>query len=127
MSAFCKRAIPILRIFDEAKAREHYLGWLGFTVDWEHRFEPGTPIYMQISRDGLVLHLSEHSGDCTPGARVYIETDMVEAIHRELNEKKYKYNRPGLEKTPWGTMCTEAIDPFGNRLTFEQRLPQPSA
>lgn len=32
--------IPILRIFDEAKAREFYVGFLGFTVDWKHRFEP---------------------------------------------------------------------------------------
>ena len=42
--------VPILRIFDEAKAREFYLGFLGFTVDFEHRFEPGTPIYLGISR-----------------------------------------------------------------------------
>jgi hypothetical protein len=27
------RAIPILRIFDEAKAREFYVGFLGFQVD----------------------------------------------------------------------------------------------
>jgi hypothetical protein len=32
--------IPILRIFSEEKAREFYLEYLGFTLDWEHRFEP---------------------------------------------------------------------------------------
>ncbi len=26
--------IPILRIFDEAKARAFYVDFLGFTVDW---------------------------------------------------------------------------------------------
>ncbi len=31
--------IPILRIFDEAKAEEFYLDFLGFKLDWEHRFE----------------------------------------------------------------------------------------
>lgn len=30
--------IPILRIFDEAKAKEFYVAFLGFSVDWEHRF-----------------------------------------------------------------------------------------
>jgi hypothetical protein len=30
------RATPILRIFDEAKARELYVDFLGFTIDWEH-------------------------------------------------------------------------------------------
>jgi Glyoxalase superfamily protein len=43
--------VPILRIFDIAKADEFYLGFLGFAVDWDHRFEPGLPpLYRQISR-----------------------------------------------------------------------------
>ena len=63
------RTVPILRSFDEAKAREFYVDWLGFTVNWEHRFEPGMPLYMQVSRDGIVLHISEHHGDGSPGAR----------------------------------------------------------
>ena len=51
------QTVPILRSFDEGKAREFYVGWLGFTVDWEHRFEPGLPLYMQVSRAGIVLLL----------------------------------------------------------------------
>ncbi len=42
---------PILRIFDEAKAREFYVDFLGFSVDWEHRFGDNFPQYMQVSRD----------------------------------------------------------------------------
>jgi hypothetical protein len=41
--------IPILRSYDEGKAREFYVDWLGFTVDWEHRFEPWAPLYMQVA------------------------------------------------------------------------------
>lgn len=122
MSAFCKQVIPILRIFDERKAREFYVDWLGFTVDWEHRFSEGAPLYMQVSREGLTLHLSEHHGDCSPGARVFVVTEMAEALHRELIGKKYKHNGPGLETTPWGSKCVEVIDPFGNRITFDQRI-----
>jgi hypothetical protein len=29
-------AVPILRIFEEEKAKEFYLGFLGFQIDWEH-------------------------------------------------------------------------------------------
>lgn len=32
---------PILRIFDERKAKEFYLDYLGVRLDWEHRFESG--------------------------------------------------------------------------------------
>ena len=58
--------IPILRSFSEEKAREFYLGFLGFTMDWEHRFVPTAPLYLQLTRGNLVLHLSEHYGDATP-------------------------------------------------------------
>jgi catechol 2,3-dioxygenase-like lactoylglutathione lyase family enzyme len=109
---------PIIRTFDEAKAREFYVYFLGFKVDWEHRFEPGFPLYMQVSRDGCVLHLSEHHGDCSPGAAARIETEGLEALHAELIAKSYKYAQPGIENMPWGTREMSVTDPFGNRLTF---------
>jgi len=68
-----KATIPLVRIFDEAKARAYYCDWLGFCIYWEHRFEPGMPLYMQVSLDNLKLHLTEHHGDCTPGSKVFIE------------------------------------------------------
>ncbi len=43
------KAIPVFRMFSVEKARDFYLGFLGFGLDWEHRFEPDAPIYMQIS------------------------------------------------------------------------------
>ena len=39
---------PILRSFDEIKAREFYLAFLEFNLDWEHRFSEDLPLYMQI-------------------------------------------------------------------------------
>jgi catechol 2,3-dioxygenase-like lactoylglutathione lyase family enzyme len=112
------KTTPILRIFDEAKAREFYVGFLGFSVDWEHRFEPGLPLYMQVSRDGCVLHLSEHHGDCSPGAAMRIETTDLDGFHAELIAKRYGYARPGIEDMPWGSRDMSVKDPFGNRLTF---------
>ena len=109
---------PTLRMFDIAKAREFYLDFLGFTVDFEHRFDPGAPLYMQVSRDDCRLHLSEHHGDASPGAKVRIAIDDVEALHAELIGKRYKYNRPGVETMPWGGHEMTAHDPFLNRLTF---------
>ncbi len=71
MAVAFQKTIPILRIFDVEKAKEFYVGFLGFTVDWEHHFEENTPAYLQVSRDDLVLHLSEHHGDCCPGSTVF--------------------------------------------------------
>ncbi|MFP5393403.1 MAG: glyoxalase superfamily protein [Gammaproteobacteria bacterium] len=111
---------PILRIFDEALAREFYIDFLGFKVDWEHRFEPDLPLYMQVSRDGCVLHLSGHFGDCSPGAAIRIQVTDVDALQRELSAKQYKHCRPSVEDMPWDAREMGIRDPFGNRLTFNQ-------
>ncbi len=66
-----QKVSPVLRIFDYQKAVEFYVNWLGFKIDWEHVFEEGMPIYMQVSRDNITLHLSEHAGDATPGSKVF--------------------------------------------------------
>lgn len=66
------KVTPILRIFDEAKALEFYVDFLGFKVDWQHRFEANFPLYLQVSLGECVLHLSEHHGDASPGAAVRI-------------------------------------------------------
>lgn len=115
------KTVPILRIFDEAKAKEFYVDFLGFGIDWEHRFEKDTPLYMQVSKGDCVIHLSEHYGDASPGAAVRIETADLDAFHRRLSEKKYKYARPGVQDQPWGTRELSIRDPFGNRLIFATR------
>jgi hypothetical protein len=117
--------IPILRSFDEGKAREFYIDWLGFEVDWEHRFEPGTPLYMQVSRGDCVLNISEHHGDATPGSAVRILVDELEAFHAELQTRPYKNYRPGLEDQPWGNREMTVQDGSGNKLIFYRRLTQP--
>lgn len=113
---------PILRIFDEAKAKEFYVDFLGFQVNWEHRFQPGMPLYLQVSKGDCVLHLSEHHGDCSPGSAMRIETDELDSFHAELLAKEYHYARPGIEATPWGSRDMSISDPFGNRLTFTNAM-----
>ena len=117
------RTIPIFRIFDVTKAREFYVGFLGFTVDWEHRFDERAPLYMQISRDGLLLHLSEHHGDACPGSTIVVELDDLDGYHREITAKGYGYMRPGIERMPWNARIMEVIDPFGNRIRFGEARP----
>ncbi len=111
-------AVPILRSFDEKKAKEFYVDFLGFIVDFEHRFEPAMPLYMGISRGDCRIHLSEHFGDCAPGARVRIEVADVRGLCASLNAKGYGNARPGCQDQDWGSCEMTIDDPFGNRLTF---------
>ena len=120
MAVSFKHTIPVLRMFSIDRAREFYLQYLGFTVDWEHRFEAELPLYMQVSRGNLILHLSEHHGDCSPGAKVFVEMTGVTELHAELTAKSYNYLRPGLEKAPWGATTLTVTDPFMNRIVLNE-------
>jgi hypothetical protein len=117
------QVIPILRIFDVAKAKEFYVDFLGFGVDWEHRFADDAPLYMQVSRGGLVLHLSEHHGDCCPGSAVFVRMTGLDELHREITARRYRFMRPGIHRTPWNARMMEVINPFNNRLRFNEYLP----
>jgi hypothetical protein len=119
------QTIPILRIFSVDKAREFYVGFLGFTVDWEHRFDAAAPLYMQISRGGLTLHLSEHHGDACPGSTVFVRVTGLADYHREITAKGYGYLRPGIERMPWNADVMEVTDPFANRIRFNEYVAPP--
>ena len=121
-----RKTIPILRIFSVEKAKEFYVGFLGFTVDWEHHFEENTPAYLQVSRGGLALHLSEHHGDACPGSTVFVWMTEIEEFHREVTAKGYKYLPPGIETTFYDAKCVEVIDPFGNRIRFNENMKSTS-
>lgn len=113
---------PILRIFDETKAREFYLGFLGFEVVFEHRFEPGLPLYLAVRRGACTLHLSEHHGDACPGASMRIQAPDIDGWCAQLRDKAYAHARPQVERMPWGTRDFTVTDPFGNRLTFTDAI-----
>ncbi len=115
--------VPVLRIFDINKTKEFYVDWLGFTIDWEHRFGENFPLYMQVSKGNIKLHLSEHHGDCCPGAKVMIQVSGGVADYQaSLAAKDYRYYKPGLEKRPWGSLEMGVTDPFGNRLIFTEEI-----
>ncbi len=114
------KIIPVLRVFDYEKTIEFYVGWLGGQVVWEHKPD-GLPFYMQISISGMAINLSQHHGDCSPGALIMI-TDFkdLRAYHQILTEKKYVFMRPGVEKVEWdpNSITMTVTDPFHNRIEF---------
>lgn len=114
------RVIPTLRMFDVRKAREFYIDYLGFKVDFEHRFEPSLPLFLGISRAGIQLYLSEHHGDGSPGVHITVDTVGLADYHAELAAKGYNYMRPGLERQPWGATIMTVYDPFSNHIIFSE-------
>lgn len=112
--------VPVLRIFDQTAAYDFYRGYLGFSVEWEHRFEPELPLYARIRRDDTVVDLSEHHGDGTPGTVLWIPVGDVWALHAELHATAYSKLRPGVDPDAPGGATLTVLDPFGNSIRFCQ-------
>jgi hypothetical protein len=106
-------------MFDVEVTKRFYLDYLGCKLDWE---EGGRdcPVFMQVSRGPLVLNLSSHHGDGTPGTAVLVFTDDIEALHSELSAKHYPFMSPGIEPHGVGSEVV-VLDPASNQIRFFQR------
>jgi len=98
--------IPILRVANAASAVSWYER-LGFTKEWEHRFEPGMPAFVSIARGRARLFLSEHQGDARPDTLVYLVVNDIDAVVTEFGRPK--------DEPPYGCEI-ELRDPDGNRV-----------
>ncbi len=58
----------------------------------------------------------------SPGSHVFIWCTSVKEYHEELISKKYKYNRPGIEETFYGSLAFTVNDPFGNKISFNEKI-----
>ena len=109
--------VPILRVKDARASAEFYEKALGFTVDWEHRFADDFPLYMQISRSPLSLHLSEHQGGGTRAAEFFVRVPDVDVVYEAVVSQGIQ---PAAEPTdqPYGIRDFAIVDPDGHRITL---------
>jgi catechol 2,3-dioxygenase-like lactoylglutathione lyase family enzyme len=114
--------IPQLRITSAPRSLEFYVNGLGFAVDWQHQFEPGFPLFMQLTREGQTIFLTEHIGDCAVGGAVYFLVPDVDRCFAEFSGRGVSPTAPPAD-TPWGTREMLATDPDGNRLRFASEAP----
>ncbi len=101
-----EKVVPILHVADARKATKWYAR-LGFSLESEHQFGPGMPIYAFLKRGENSLHLSEHKGDAKPDTLVYFYVEDINAIVKEF--------RVASKEQPWGLCEVALTDPDGNR------------
>ncbi|HEX8237842.1 MAG TPA: glyoxalase superfamily protein [Abditibacteriaceae bacterium] len=112
---------PALRITDYERSRSFYVDGLGFTIDWEHRFGPDFPVFMQLSREGQSFYLSQHAGDCQPGGLAYFYVPDVGAWYAQMQERGVVVDEPPQDQE-WGNREMQLHDPDGNTLRLCTRL-----
>ena len=116
-----QRVMPTLRITDYARSKAFYVDGLGFQIDWEHRFKPHFPVFMQVSRDEMAFFLTEHTGDCPVGGLIQLYVPDVDAWFAEFQANGVPVKEPPNESLQ-GLRSMTIVDPDGNRLTIHTRL-----
>jgi catechol 2,3-dioxygenase-like lactoylglutathione lyase family enzyme len=116
-----QRVVPVLRIRALERSRRFYVDALGFEIDWEWRPEPHDPAFLQLSKAGLSLYLSERAGDGPTGSAVYLYVSDVDAWHREAQDAGLAVETPPSDR-PWGNREMSLLDPDGNRLVVASVL-----
>jgi hypothetical protein len=114
--------VPILRMYDVDATLRFYVEYLGCSLDWQDG-EGDRPVYLQVSRGGLRLHLSSHLDDGTPGTAVLVVASDIKALHAELRTRGYPYLNPGIEDGPGSGRTLQLIDPASNRIRFYEPGP----
>ncbi|UJO99023.1 MAG: SRPBCC domain-containing protein [Nitrosomonas sp.] len=109
--------IPQLRITSAAASLPFYVDGLGFVVDWKHQFEPGFPLFVQLTRRDQTIFLTEHAGDCQVGGAIYFVVPDVEDCYQEFTNRGIT-TIESPHDTPWKSREMVVTDPDGNRLRF---------
>src|SRR5438067_1514482 len=107
-----QRVFPQLRMTNWKRTRAFYVDGLGFSVDWEHRFEPGLPVFAQLTRDGLSLFLTEHAGDCQVGGAAYLVVDDSPGVMRRERPRHVLKRQLGHERLDPPSSCLILSEPY---------------
>ena len=116
--------VPYVRVKDARASAEYYHRCLGFHQDSEHRFDPGLPLCISVSRGGLRLFLSEHTGDGNLGICLYCPVHDADRLHAEF-WRSGALHLTAVEEKPWGRDFS-VRDLDGNELRFGSPRPDAS-
>ena len=109
--------ISLLRVSDARTSEAFYCDTLGFRKSWEIDLGEGEPVFIEVTRDRVSLHLSEYEGDGPLGIQLYVNVSDAEELHETLVDHDALIVEP-LHHAEWGHMVFAIQDPDGNLLRF---------
>lgn len=114
-----QNVFPVVRILDFEKAKAFYVDGLGFKIEWTVD-EGDTPVFMQVTREGQSLYLTQNPQDGTPPGAVYMYVPDVETWCADTAARGLEPHEP-VSLQPWGNREARYRDPFGNWMTVATR------
>lgn len=107
--------ISMLRVQDARKSEAFYRDVLGFKKSWEFDPGDGQPIFIEVTRDNVSFHLSEHEGDGPIGIQLYVNVADARTLHDDLVSRNVTITE-SLHEAEWGHHVFAIEDPDRNTL-----------
>lgn len=109
--------ISMLRVANARASEKLFCEKLGFEKTWEHDPGDGYPVFLEVARDKVAFHLSEHEGDGPAGIQIYVNVTNARELYDEFIAKGAEIADPPSE-AEWGEVVFELQDLDGNTLRF---------
>lgn len=108
-----ERAIPILPVDDLDRAKDFYVGGLGFSVRFEHRGD-GKDGLLGVARGDIWITLDCPMSGHGRNACVSLHVEDADAYYNEWRIRVPIQRPPRNEE--WGARTFDLTDPFGNTI-----------
>ena len=77
---------------------------------------------MMTGTTRLEIPVRSRNKVCETAGQIRLRITGLDEYHKELCFKNYCYLRPGIGIEPWNAKGMTVIDPFGNRIRFNEYL-----
>ncbi len=118
-----KSTISMLRVKNARESEKFYCEKLGFKTSWELDPGDGFPVFLEIVRDQVAFHLSEHDGDGPLGVQTYVNVENAQKLYDEFVSHGVELHGPP-EEAEWGELTFSLEDLDGNILRIGSPISQ---
>lgn len=112
---------PKLPMRDKSATKDYYINQLGFSEVGTNEYDE----YLMVKKDKVEIHFFKFT-ELDPKenyGQVYIRTDDIEQLYKELNDRQVSIHPNGpLQTKPWRQKEFSLLDPDNNLLTFGQSM-----
>lgn len=112
---------PKLPMRDKSATKDYYINQLGFSEVGTNEYDE----YLMVKKDQVEIHFFKFT-ELDPKenyGQVYIRTDDIEQLYKELNDRQVSIHPNGpLQTKPWRQKEFSLLDPDNNLLTFGQSM-----
>ena len=113
--------VPALQSNDAVESYAFYHLMLGFEKNWDHRYEPGLPLFIPIPNGVSMVFITEYKDESAFDMELYLYANGACSIESNAKTQGAVFDVE-LHEMLYGAKEFTINDPGGNKLRIGQRM-----